>query len=206
VTRETALLDRTIGINTTPSHLLPTHPGSTWQETVVRIPVPDHQKHHRPMDAPIPHLEVPGLHHRSVTEIIKATLTDQTAAPDYHHLPFRQFWKRKSGAVESVCDELYSSEAFIQEHEVIQNLPPEPGCTLERSVCALMLWSDSTHLASFGMASLWPIYLLFGNQSKYSRSNATRRTCHHVAYIPKVSFCIFSLQVFNLTSYMPSAP
>jgi len=30
-----------------------------------------------------------------------------------------------------------------------------------------MLWSDSTHLASFGNASLWPIYLYIGNLSKY---------------------------------------
>jgi len=187
----------------TTSHLLPTHTSSAWQETIVQIPVPDHQK--QPTDPPIPHLDAPGLYHCSVTEIIKATLTDQTAAPDYHHLPFCQFWKWKSGAVESVCDELYSSEAFIQEHEAIQNWPPEPGCMLERSVCVLMLWSDSTHLASFGTASLWPIYLLFRNQSKYLRSGATR-TCHHVAYIPKVSCMSSAFKYASLTSYMPSAP
>ena len=32
-----------------------------------------------------------------------------------------------------------------------------------------MFWSDATHLATFGMVKLWPIYLLFGNLSKYVR-------------------------------------
>jgi Plavaka transposase len=166
--------------------------GDVWQESIIQIPVPDGQKHHQPTDPPIPCFDVPGLHHRSLTKTIKATWSDQDASC-YHYTPFRQFWKRRSGAVESVFEELYSSEAFIQEHEAMQNLPPEPGCTLERSVCAIMFWSDSTHSASFGSASLWPIYLMFGNQSKYMRSNTTGRSspCHHIAYIPKVSWSLF---------------
>jgi hypothetical protein len=54
-------------------------------------------------------------------------------------------------------------------------------------VALLMMWSDSTHLASFGDASLWPFYLCFGNQSKYTRGKPTASACHHVAYIPNVS-------------------
>ena len=49
-----------------------------------------------------------------------------------------------------------------------------------------MLWSDSTHLTSFGNASLWPIYLYLGNQSKYTRGKPTSFARHHMAYIPKV--------------------
>ncbi|KAK7696214.1 hypothetical protein QCA50_000867 [Cerrena zonata] len=64
--------------------------------------------------------------------------------------------------------------------------PPEPDCTLERIVCGLMLYSDSTHLASFGSASLWPLYMYFGNQSKYVRVRPSSGSCHHVAYIPKL--------------------
>ena len=69
----------------------------------------------------------------------------------------------------------------------LQQQPPEVGCTLERVVASLMPWSDSTHLANFGTASLWPLYLFFGNQSKWVRGKPKTASCHHVAYIPKVS-------------------
>lgn len=60
-------------------------------------------------------------------------------------------------------------------------------------VASLMLWSDATQLANFGDASLWPIYLFFGNQSKYTCSKPTAAACHHVAYIPTV--CTLRLQI-----------
>ena len=86
-----------------------------------------------------------------------------------------------------VYDELYSSDAMIEAHMKLQQQPPELGCTLERVIASLMLWSDSTHLANFGTASLWPLYLFFGNQSKWVRGKPKTASCHHVAYIPKVS-------------------
>jgi hypothetical protein len=47
-----------------------------------------------------------------------------------------------------------------------------------------MFWSDATHLANFGTAKLWPIYMFLGNLSKYIRAEPTSNACHHVAYIP----------------------
>ncbi|KAL4247850.1 hypothetical protein ABKN59_007538 [Abortiporus biennis] len=49
-----------------------------------------------------------------------------------------------------------------------------------------MLYSDSTHLAVFGTTSLWPVYLSFGNQSKYERAKTTSNALHHIAYLPKL--------------------
>ncbi|KAJ7185362.1 hypothetical protein C8R46DRAFT_377085 [Mycena filopes] len=49
-----------------------------------------------------------------------------------------------------------------------------------------MFWSDSTHLANFGNAKLWPIYMLFGNLSKYIRAKPNSGAEHHVAYIPSL--------------------
>ncbi|KAF8874231.1 hypothetical protein BD779DRAFT_1476607 [Infundibulicybe gibba] len=86
--------------------------------------------------------------------------------------------------------ELYSSNSFLAEHEKVCALPPEPGCTLERVVAGIMLWSDSTHLTNFGNAALWPIYLFLGNQSKYTRAKPTSFAAHHLAYIPKLSDAI----------------
>ena len=49
-----------------------------------------------------------------------------------------------------------------------------------------MLWSDATHLTNFGTAKLWPIYLFFGNLSKYVRSRPSSGACNHLTYIPSV--------------------
>ncbi|KAL6307409.1 hypothetical protein BKA93DRAFT_816023 [Sparassis latifolia] len=70
---------------------------------------------------------------------------------------------------EEVYGELYSSSVFRQAHLDLQSSPPEPGCKLPHAIAAMMLCN----------ASLWPIYLLFGNQSN-------SRACHHVVYIPKL--------------------
>jgi hypothetical protein len=47
-----------------------------------------------------------------------------------------------------------------------------------------MFWSDATHLATFGTAKLWPIYLLFSNLSKYVQCQPDSGATTHVGYIP----------------------
>lgn len=83
---------------------------------------------------------------------------------------------------------MYSTDTWIKYHEEINALPRKEGDTNERVVVGLMFWSDSTRLAQFGDASLWPIYMYFGNQSKYVRGRPSEFACHHVAYLPKVYF------------------
>ncbi|KAJ7687114.1 hypothetical protein B0H17DRAFT_1203783 [Mycena rosella] len=75
---------------------------------------------------------------------------------------------------------------MVEAHTALQNQPREPNCLLERVILSLMFWSDSTHLASFGDASLWPLYMFFGNQSKWLRGKPRSNVCHHVAYFPKL--------------------
>ena len=50
----------------------------------------------------------------------------------------------------------------------------------------MMLGSDATHLAQFGTASLWLIYVFFGNMSKYDSSKPSEFAPCHLAYLPKV--------------------
>jgi hypothetical protein len=114
----------------------------------------------------------------------------------FHLTPFRHYWQRDSTdftTVEQVHGELFSSDSFALAYEEIQNLPAMEGCTLERSVCALMFWSDSTNLADFGTAALWPIYMFFGNESKYTRGTMSINSSQHLAYIPKVRAMLFAL-------------
>ena len=162
------------------------NPQDGWRESEVIIQVPDGKIHSK--DG-IPTFKVPGLHHRSLVDVIKTAYSDM-ASTSFHYMPFKSFWKDSStpeSVPQRVYDELYSSDAMIEAHMKLQQQPPELGCTLERVVASLMLWSDSTHLANFGTASLWPLYLFFGNQSKWVRGKPKTASCHHVAYIPKVS-------------------
>jgi Plavaka transposase len=161
-------------------------PQDGWRESEVVIQVPDGKSHSK---GSIPIFKVSGFHHRSLVDVIKTAFSD-IASTSFHYMPFKSFWKDSStpeSVPQRVYDELYSSDAMIEAHMKLQQQPPELGCTLERVIASLMLWSDSTHLANFGTASLWPLYLFFGNQSKWVRGKPKTASCHHVAYIPKVS-------------------
>jgi hypothetical protein len=167
------------------------NPQDGWCESEVIIQVPDGKIHSKDS---IPTYKVPGFHHRSLVDVIKTIYSD-VASTSFHYMPFKSFWKDPStpeSVPQRVHDELYSSDAMIDAHMKLQQQPPEPGCTLERVVASLMLWSDSTHLANFGTASLWPLYLFSGNQSKWVRGKPNTASCHHVAYIPKVSTTRYS--------------
>ena len=204
IRRETALFDSTLesrtksqATNGQDSNSSTLMHNEGWHEVEVKIQVPDSLTHIS--DAEIPLFSVPGLHYRSICSVIKSTFEDAYSR-SFHYTPFKNFWKPAvDSAPQRIHDEIYSSDAMVKAHEDLQNLPPEPGCNLERVVASLMFWSDSTHLASFGNASLWPIYLFFGNQSKWLRGKPRCGACHHVAYIPKV----INIQV-NLLQFYPS--
>lgn len=187
--REVAMYDKHLKTSLTSSLDDPSSSVSA-EDVYVRdeipIQVPDGRPH-RPgtEDPPIPVYHVPEFIHRSIVDIIKNVWSSESVLR-YHLTPFRQHWQRDTENIERVHGELYASESFIRANEEVQNLPATDGCTLERVVCALMFWSDATHLANFGTAALWPIYLFFGNESKYTRASMHSRSCHHVGYIPKV--------------------
>jgi len=178
--RETKRLDK---YKTDENTMFPSSRG--WKESSVKIHLPAERVTHS-SESKAPEFEVPGVFHRSLIEIIKDTFQD-AAALTYHYAPFKHFWKPfEDKPAERLYSELYSSDAMLEEYEKLYSKPSEPGCKLERMVASIMLWSDSTHLTSFGKASLWPIYLFFGNQSKYLRAKPQSFACHHLAYIPSV--------------------
>ncbi|KAJ7469129.1 hypothetical protein FB451DRAFT_1038834, partial [Mycena latifolia] len=150
-----------------------------WKEVSVNISVPDGKCHDSESDAPI--FAVPGLHYRPLVEVIKSAVQN-AAARTFHYTPFKQFWKSSSAddPPQRIFDEIYSSDAMVEAHTTLHKQPPEPGCKLERVVLSLMFWSDSMHLASFGNASLWPLYMFFGNQSKWLRVKPRTNLCHHL--------------------------
>jgi hypothetical protein len=132
---------------------------------------------------------VPEFRHRNLVSVIRDKLEHPTDASHFHYEPYELHWRPSNGTREArVYGELYTSPAFIDAHRKLQESTPEPRCDLPRVVVALMFWSDGTQLTSFGDASLWPLYLFFGNESKYRRSKPSNHLCCHVAYFQKVCF------------------
>jgi len=165
-------------------HTNPFHATHGWKESSVRIRLPK-EKMKWPSEVDAPEIEIKGVRHRSLTEIITSVFKDSVAST-FHMTPFHQMWQVSEQRSIKIFSEAYTSPAMIEAYHEVNALPREPDDDLERVVASLMMWSDSTHLTSFGDASLWPFYLFFGNQSKYTRGKPTASACHHVAYIPSV--------------------
>ncbi|KAG2337489.1 hypothetical protein BDR05DRAFT_978478 [Suillus weaverae] len=132
-----------------------------WHCSLVKICLPT-EKEKFTSEEEAPEMEIPGVYHCSLTDIIMSVFQDSISCT-FHMTPFQQQWK-------------VSEEHKVNVYDADNNL--------EQVVASLMMWSDATHLASFGDASIWLVYLFFGNQSKYTRGKPTVSTCHHVAYIP----------------------
>lgn len=166
---------------------------SGWSRSSVEIPLPKEKVKYTSEDDPsIPMMTVNNVVHRSIINIIKSVFEDDISST-FHMTPFEQFWETTDKRILKVYSEAYSSPVILDAYKEITALPRAPGDNYERVVASLMLWSDATQLANFGDASLWPIYLFFGNQSKYTHSKPTAAACHHVAYIPTV--CTLRLQI-----------
>ncbi|KAJ3981308.1 hypothetical protein F5890DRAFT_1417947 [Lentinula detonsa] len=166
---------------------LPFAASDNWVTSNIQIPMPCPNKKSASEEL-TPTLEVKGVHHRRLTEVIKTAFEDDTFL-DFNIKPYKQFWKPSDDEpVQRVISECYSSNRALElEREVYETLPKPADPNVDTVIAWLMLWSDSTHLANFGTASLWPIYMYFGNLSKYTRCKPSSYAAHHIAYIPKIA-------------------
>ncbi len=163
-----------------------------WIESSVQIFLPAEGVQHASEDL-APKFTIPGLIHHRLLHVIKGAL-QETSTKQFHLFPYQEFWEPSPGSPpERIYSELYTSDAFLAEHDKIcaNCNKQDSGSQIENVVLVIMLWSDSTHLTSFRNTSLWPIYLYVGNLSKYIRSKPTSHSAHHLAYIPKVSYLYF---------------
>jgi hypothetical protein len=156
-----------------------------WHRSCVTIRVP----FHRLAENPGPRdYTVLNFYHRSLVSVIWDKITNEKDHPYFHYDPYELYWQTPSAPKPiRLHGELYTSPAFNTAHQNLQNAPGEPGCGLPRVVVALMFWSDGTHLTTFGNAKLWPLYMFFGNESKYRRCAPTCNLCEHIAYFEEVS-------------------
>lgn len=180
-------------------------PDAGWTRTPVTIQVPFPYKiNRRDRNRPAPlHLQdfvVPDFYHRSIVSILKERLSSKEAQ-HFHMEPYELRWQANEKSKSTrVHGEIYTSPAFIEAHHALQESAGEPGCDLPRVVVALMFSSDATQLTSFGQARVWPLYMNFGNDSKYRRSKPSLHLCDHVAYFQKVmsfTYVLHALLMIN---------
>jgi hypothetical protein len=161
-----------------------------WTRTPVTISVPYQPRRGQFSDpeAGPRNYVVDEFYHRSLTSVIREKISGLGDCHLFHTEPHELLWQPVGSQDPiQVQGELYTSPVFVDAHRELQDSPREPGCDLPRVITALMFWSDATHLTSFGNAKLWPLYLFFGNESKYRRCKPSRHLCEHIAYFQSVS-------------------
>jgi hypothetical protein len=164
-----------------------------WMHASITISVPFHSrrvanKNQTQRSAPLPYT-IRGFRYRKLLSVINEALTNPVHHANFHYQPFELRWTPSGIQTPGfrIRSELYNSDSFLKAHKDLQATPPVPGCSLERVIVALMFWSDATHLSSFGDAKLHPVYLFFGNESKYLRSRPSLNLASHIAYFCRVS-------------------
>jgi len=167
--------------------------GDEWKEGDIDIPVPCVGHKQTEEDAPV--FTVKGLLYRDLVEVITEQLKDPESFKEMFLQPFSEHWKpTKNDPPVRVYGEVYSSDAMLEaQRQLLQKLRNLPCPQPEAFLVSLMLASDSTFLTQFSQASMWPIYMFFGNVSKYIRSSPDSLSAHHVAYLPKVRQSLVSL-------------
>lgn len=179
-----------------------------WKRTPVTIEVPYQRRRGISPDPGAGPLNytIDDFYHRSLVSVIQEKLSKSTGNQHFHYEPYELNWQPGEAPHPiRVQGELYTSPVFIDAHRELQDSPAEPGCNLPRVVVALMFWSDVTHLATFGDAKIWPLYLFFGNESKYNRCKPSCHLCHHVAYFHSVSRAFLQIASLSLIMFVTAS-
>lgn len=186
------------------SENLPFRPEDGWIIGSVSIPVPCNGVRFR-SEADAPRFVIDKVWYRHPLEVIKMAFSEP-AAKFFYMIPFKEYWKPSNDEPEErLYSETFTADIFNEEYDVLRTTPREGlNSKLEPFVAGLIFYSDATHLANFGTASLYLMYMYIGNQSQYIRAKPSEFAAHHIAYIPKV--CISSnIQSFFTLSHSCSS-
>ena len=168
-----------------------THPFHTqdgWIDSTVNIRLPVEGVSYKSEDHTHT-LLIANLFHHHITDIVWSVCVSDKACL-FHFSPYKMYWipdPNKLDKSERIYGETYSADAMIQAQAEVNSLPRPHGDTTGRIALGLMLSLDSLQLTNFGSASVWPIYLMFANQSKQDHMKPSCHAVHHLAYVPSVS-------------------
>lgn len=132
-----------------------------WRKLRVDIHLPK-EKVKYSSELVTPKITVNGIRHCDLMDIIINTF-ENDAFLSFHMTPFTQKWKPNltEDKVMIVYSEAYLSPMILDTYTEINSLPRAANDNLKCVVAPIMLWSDSTHLTSFGDVSMWPFYFFF---------------------------------------------
>ena len=163
-------------------------PGDGWKTGSVKIRLPCTGVKQREEDAP--EFTVDGILYRDVVEVITRELEDPDSFERIHIQPFEEWWKpSESDDSVRVYSDVYTSDAMLEADRQLRDSlkgATSAGPQLETFILSALFYSDSTCLTAFSNATLWPMYMYIGNESKYIRSKPTSFAAHHIAYLPTV--------------------
>ncbi|KIJ48727.1 hypothetical protein M422DRAFT_247583 [Sphaerobolus stellatus SS14] len=162
----------------------PEHRGGWTTNVKVPIQIPEGKKNWTNSNGQTYHIS--GLHHQSIVDIVKQKFETNKYL---HYTPFEMWWCPPNGSSEQcLYGDISSSDSFITAMNEVHNDPffQVPNYHLEKVVACVMVYSDSTHLAQFGSASLWPIYVFSGNADSWFRMSSNTDADDHWAYIPSL--------------------
>ena len=142
---------------------LPLRPEDGWIMGSVSIPVPCDGVCFR-SEADARWFIIDKVWYRRPLEVIKMAYTEP-AAKKFHTIPFREYWKpSKDEPEERLYSETFLANVFNKDYDTLQTRPQDgPNKDLEPFIAVLIFYSDRTHLANFGTASLYPMYMYIGN-------------------------------------------
>ncbi|KAK1220812.1 hypothetical protein PQX77_016383 [Marasmius sp. AFHP31] len=166
---------------------LPFQDHDGWVKGEVKISLP--RARNRIDESDTPTLTVTEAWHRMPYDVIRKEMSEPYSA-DFHLKPYKLFYKHPedlSRPIQRVYGESYTSDRMLSfEDEIQRQLRGRPEGSPEVGIVAIMLYSDSTQLANFGDASLWPGYLTFANWSKYIRLKPSSLAMNHIIYFPSL--------------------
>ncbi|KAJ7116153.1 hypothetical protein C8R43DRAFT_1138022 [Mycena crocata] len=188
------------------TNMAPGQPPSGWTSSSVKLKLPA-PKVCIPEEVAA-EFEVTGILYRPLLDVMTEAF-QSPAFEKFHITPFESRWDPNHDATDpdtiledanmaldnnglpplrdghqAVYGEIYTSPRMLQAHNALPRDPLQPN--IETIIAAYMFWSDSTHLANCGDASLWPLYTFFGNLSKYIRAKPTANAGYHQAYFPSL--------------------
>ncbi|KAJ7195888.1 hypothetical protein GGX14DRAFT_674069 [Mycena pura] len=155
-----------------------------WRSGNIRLPLPKAGK--KQTEAEAPFFEIENVQYRDIVEVTKFAFQDPSVTQLNLKGHGRMFDPGNGRRHERIHGEAYTSDTVLEFEEEIRIRPGASDCKLETVVAIWMLYSDSTHLANFGTAAIWPVYGWLGNLSKYIRGKPSKFAAHHLAYIPKL--------------------
>lgn len=159
--------------------------GGNWVEVKIPLVIPlGHLGKQVPETA---EFIVDDFYHRPLVGVVRSIFANSLYFSNFVLEPYELRYQPPTGGPElGVYGEMYCSKYWRDAHAEIQRLPRKSDDTYPRIIAMAMLHSDGMLLGNFGGQSAWPVYLQFGNESKYRRHRVKATNVFQIAHLPHV--------------------